>query len=157
MGWVSGKLAGFAAIMLLPLLASGPAAGETVEVGDLRVSFQEVERRREISFGDVLYRPDEDFLVVRFEIRNEGGKVKVLRAPELLDGAGITHRASWKGWILPFSFSRYEALVPGTGRPFSVLFDVPAKGSYELVFHDGSESAGLPIPPLADDVVAEMP
>lgn len=158
MGLGSGKSAGFALMMVLPFLVSAPALGkESARVGDLSVSVEGVERHREISFDDVLYRPDEDFLVIRLAIRNEGGRVKVLQAPELLDAGGTTYRASWKGWVLPFNFSRYEALVPGAGRPFSVLFDVPAEGAYKLVVRDGDESVELPVAPAVGDVMAQVP
>lgn len=157
MGSASGKSAGFAIMMILPVLVPGPASGETVKVGDLRVSVEQVERRHELRFDSVVYRPDESFLVVRFDVRNEGRQVRVLQAPDLRDDTGGMHRASWKGWILPFSFSRYEAVVPGTGRPFSVLFDVPAGGSYDLVMHDGDESAAIPLAPTAPEAVAQMP
>lgn len=132
---------------------SPAARGETrpgavaAAVGDLVYRIVEVDWRDELAFQDVRYDTRGAFLVVRYSVRNTGSRVAVLREPRLEDAEGAVHEASWKGWVVPLSFERFEAVVPGTERTLSVAFEVERRDGHAFIAESGGQAARLPLDP----------
>ncbi|HSK40163.1 MAG TPA: hypothetical protein VK943_10390 [Arenibaculum sp.] len=121
-----------------------PAAAE-ISVGDLVYRVVEVDWRDELAFQTVRYDTRGAFLVVRYSVRNTGSRVTVLHEPRLEDTEGAVHEASWKGWVLPLSFDRFEAVVPGAERTFSVAFEVERRDGHIFIVETGGQAARLPL------------
>lgn len=131
-------MARFLVFLLLSIVGASAAAAE-MRAGDIVYRIVDVGWQDRLAFRDVGYEAEDSFLVVRLAIRNEGSAVAMLRPPKLAHPEHGVFEASWKRWVLPLNFDRFEAVTPGSERVFTLAYEVTRDEGYRLIEAGGEE------------------
>ncbi|HEV7370341.1 hypothetical protein [Arenibaculum sp.] len=138
--------------LLLAVVSSASAAGATeLRAGSIVYRIVEVDWQDRLEFRDVVYETEDAFLVVRLAVRNDGTAVAVVKPPKVVHSEHGAVEASWKRWVLPLSFDRFEAVAPGSEKVFTLAFEVERDDGYRLLEAGGGEVELLSDRPAAGD------
>jgi hypothetical protein len=134
----------FLFLLLLSIVGAAATAAATADAAELRagdIVYRVVETgwQDRLVFRDVRYETRDAFLVVRLAIRNEGGTVAMIRPPKVAHPEHGVFEASWKRWVLPLSFDRFETVTPGSERVFTLAYEVARDEGYRLIEGGGGE------------------